>query len=126
MARYARMMHGAAAAVAAGRPVKLVRFERLVDAPAEAMTGAARACGLDYDPAMVDPANSYAQHEKTRFVWPYSGADRRVRPRSLDTTAVTEWRGLLLADEADAVVATLPADLTWTLCDRGEDLPCTT
>ena len=109
-------------ALRADKPVLLVRFERLVTRPAEAMADVARFLGLDYVPAMSSPANSYDQHWKTKLA--RVGCTRPPRPAPLDLTTIAEWAELLAPGQAEGIVAALPADLAWTLHDRGEALPC--
>jgi hypothetical protein len=117
MEHYTATMRGASAAAAAGMPVLLMRFEHLVTDPAPHMQAAARFLGLDYTPKMTSPTNSYDQHRKTRYRFDH------VQRKPLDDDTIDQWSRQLNPDVAATIVARLPADLTWTLQDRGEDLP---
>ena len=115
VAKYTMLMRGAQAALNAGKPVLLVRFEDLVLAPEPNMRRVAEFLGIDYDPAMTSPTNSYDQHIKTRFQHPpWDVENRRLRATGLDHSAIDEWRSRLKQTEAEAIVAGLPSDLAWT------------
>jgi hypothetical protein len=120
IAHYTELMRGAQAALDAGKPVLLVRFEELVLFPEKNMQRVAQFLGLDYDPAMASPVNSYAQHDKTRFNYPpWDIAGREPRSAELDRTAIDEWRTKLKPGVADAIEAALPDDLSWTIYEPG-------
>jgi hypothetical protein len=122
--RYAHMTSDAVAALDADRPVLLVRFEDVVLFPEQQMSRIAEFIGIDYDPAMTSPANSYAQDGKTMFTYPHWVEEqRKARPVGLDHSTVDEWRELLEPGVADAIAASLPEDLDWVLYDRGKDMP---
>jgi hypothetical protein len=127
---YVRSLRVAATALRASKPILLLRFEELVLAPEQHMRQAAQFLGLDYDPAMVSPRNSYAQDTRTKFTYPpRSGTDRRqLRPAEPDRTAIDEWRSQLAPDDADDIVTMIPNDLTWALYqhERATGLPSTT
>jgi Sulfotransferase family len=117
---YTKFLRNAVAVMAAAKPAMLMKFESLVLFPERQMQQVAQFLGLHYDPAMVDPANSYAQDKRTKFTHPHFVAGRQLRSSGMDRATLTEWSEQLKPGEADEIVTAIPDDLTWAFYDHRE------